>query len=237
MKMFDLNRGRRASGRRRGEARDRGIALLGVLAMLAAVVVVTAGGTAWWLSSNVYAKPFEPTRLDDREQAVLSTKLASLEGTARRAVPAADVPAGSPLEPQPYSEDDTTREISLTERELNSMVAREPDVARRVAIDLAEDLISVKLLVPVDSDFPVLGGKTLRFNFGLELGFAAGQPVVAIRGVSLGGVPVPSAWWGDIKNQNLVEKFGTEGGFWDRFAKGVENLQVREGHLWVQLKE
>ncbi len=237
MKIFDLNRDPRALGHRRREARESGIALLGVLAMLAAAVVVTAGGTAWWLSSNVYAKPFEPTRLDDQEQAVLSTKLASLEVTARQAAPAADVPSGLPPEPQPYSEDDATREISLTERELNSMVAREPDVARRVAIDLAEDLISVKLLVPVDPDFPVLGGKTLRFNFGLELGFAAGRPVVAIRGVSLGGVPVPSAWWGDIKNQNLVEKFGTDGGFWDRFAKGVENIQVREGHLWVQLKE
>jgi len=58
-----------------------------------------------------------------------------------------------------------------------------------------------------------------------------------MRGISLGGVPLPSAWWGDIKNKNLVEEFSGEGGFWSRFSKGVENVQVRDGHLWIKLKE
>ncbi len=61
--------------------------------------------------------------------------------------------------------------------------------------------------------------------------------MVAIRGVSLGGVPLPSAWWGDIKNKNLVEEFGSEGGFWDQFSKGVEDIKIRQEHLWIKLKE
>ena len=223
---------------------SRGFALLGLLGALAAVVVLTAVATAWWLSSNVYAKPFEPTQLTEREERTLAGKLAKMDAAAssgdRRNVPAdrgRDLPADEDLEPEPYSEDDAAREVRLSERELNALVARDGNVARRVAIDLSDDLVSVKLLVPIDPDFPLLGGKTLRFNFGVELGYAKGRPIVAMRGVSLGGVPVPSAWWGDIKNQNLVEKFGKEGGFWDHFARGVENIQVRDGHLWVQLKE
>jgi hypothetical protein len=71
----------------------------------------------------------------------------------------------------------------------------------------------------VDENFPILGGKTLRLFFGVTLCDKADRPIVAIRGVSLGGVPLPSAWWGDIKNKNLVEEFGSEGGFWDQFSK------------------
>ncbi len=240
MKLVEMKQGGSPFRRVRpaGIVTDAGFALLGLLGVLAAVMVLTAAGTAWWLNSNVYAQPFAPTRLNDEEQAVLDRKLAAIDDAAvgQRADPRPGEPA-APLEPEPYSEDDADREIRLTERELNSMVASEPEVARRVAIDLAQDLVSIKLLVPVDPDFPVLGGKTLRFKFGLELGYAAGRPVVAIRGVSLGGVPVPSAWWGDIKGENLVEKFGSEGGFWDQFAKGVDNIEIREGQLWVRLKE
>ncbi len=215
---------------------SRGFTLIGILVAIAVIVLTTVVVTAWWLSSNVYAKPFEPTQLTQPERVALNGKLSKLGGVP---VPAEDPdqPLPEGLEPEPYSEDDAKREIRLNERELNALVARDGEVARRVAIDLADDLVSVKFLVPVDPDFPFLGGKTLRFNFGLELGYSAGKPVVAMRGLSLGGVPIPSAWWGDIKGQNLVEKFDSEGGFWDQFSKGVENISVRDGHLWVQLKE
>ena len=61
--------------------------------------------------------------------------------------------------------------------------------------------------------------------------------MVALRGVSLGGIPLPNAWLGNLKNINLVEEFGTEQGFWKLFADGVENLQVQEGQLRIQLRE
>ncbi len=227
----------------RARCDGRGFALLGLLGVLLGVIVLTAAITAWWLSSNVYAKPFEPTKLTQSEQRRLERKLAKLDDSrpalqqgGRVRDPHSPVPA-EPIEPEPYSEDDAKREIRLNEREVNSLVAKDEDVARRVAIDLADDLVSVKFLVPVDPEMPLLGGKTLRLNFGVELGYENGQPIVAMRGVSLGGVPIPSAWWGDIKNQNLVETFGTTGGFWDQFAKGVENIRVRDGELWVKLKE
>ena len=147
-----------------------------------------------------------------------------------------DQPSTS-LDPEPYSEEHAKREISLSEKELNALIAKDPETAKRVAIDLADDLVSVKLLVPVDDDFPILGGKTLRLFFGVTLSYGKNRPIVAIRGVSLGGVPLPSAWWGDIKNKNLVEEFGSEGGFWDLFSKGVEDIKIREGHLRIKLKE
>ncbi|MBN2468038.1 MAG: hypothetical protein JXD19_07800, partial [Deltaproteobacteria bacterium] len=213
---------------------------LPVLGMMVLVMVVSALLTAWWIHTNIDASPFAPARLDAKERKALDSKLSlvmrgtSGEGPLNHGEPW-DLDA--PLEPEPYREDATRREISLSERELNALVAKDPEAARRVAIDLADDLLSVKMLVPLDENFPILGGKTLLLKFGVTLAYANGKPVVALRGVSLGGVPLPSAWWGDIKNKNLVEKFGTEGSFWDQFAKGVENINIREGQLWIKLKE
>jgi hypothetical protein len=212
-----------------------------VLGIAFIAIIVVALLSAWWVKQNIYASQFEPTSLSAKEQEVLDSKLARLEKSGVKekssAKKAKSYHQNMPLEPEPYSEDDAKREISLSEKELNALIAKDPETAKRVAIDLADDLVSVKLLVPMDKDFPILGGKTLRLFFGVTLSYKENRPIVAIRGISLGGVPLPSAWWGDIKNKNLVEEFGSEGGFWDQFSKGVQDIKIREGHLRIKLKE
>ncbi len=141
------------------------------------------------------------------------------------------------LEPEPYSEEGASREIALTERELNALLARNTDLASRLAIDLSKDLASAKLLITLDEEAPLLGGETVKVTAGLELRYSAGRPVVALKGVSIWGVPIPNAWLGGIKNVDLVQEFGYEAGFWQGFAAGVDDLQVEEGVLKIRLKE
>lgn len=203
-------------------------------------VLVTALGTVWWINHYLYATMFEPTRLSITEQEILDTKMARLLHTAEtRASPSPSSPSTGdmPLKPEPYTESGANREIQLTEREINALLARDPDMAKRVAVDLADDLVSVKLVVPVNSEMPLVGGKMVKLHFGLALSYADGKPVVAMRGISIGGIPLPSAWWGDIKNTNLVEEFGGSGGLWDQFARGVDDLKIQDGRLHVTLKE
>ena len=212
-----------------------------ILGIVFIAIIVTALLSAWWVKRNIYAPQFKPTRLSAQEQQVLDSKLATLEESAGKEKPSVNkvIPdhARVPIEPEPYREDNAKREIRLSEKELNALIAKDPETAKRVAIDLADDLVSVKLLIPVDEEVPIVGGKTLRLFFGVRLSYAEGRPIVAISGVSLGGVPLPSAWWGDIKNKNLVEEFGSEGGFWDQFSKGVADITVRDGQLRIKLKE
>jgi hypothetical protein len=110
-------------------------------------------------------------------------------------------------------------------------------MAQRLAIDLSDNLASAKLLVPVDPDAPILGGKPIRVNAGLELGYRNSRPIVILKGVSLWGVPIPNAWLGNVKNVDLVQEFGSDEGFWKAFADGVELIEVKEGKLRVILKE
>ena len=225
------------SGRADGHPRRRGRRFAGYLVV---AVLVLALAAAFWVRRYVYASRFTPVELTDGERAALDAKLARLDapsyiGPVRRDDPGRG--AKAPLKPEKYSEEGASREVNLTEKELNAMIAGDPEIARRVAIDLSDNLVSVLLVVPVDEGFPVLGGKTLRFNLGVVLGFENERPVVALKGVSLGGIPLPNAWLGNMKNKNLVSEFAAEGGFWKLFSDGVADLRVKEGHLLVRLKE
>lgn len=192
-------------------------------------VLATALLAFWAIRTYIYPSEFEPVSLRAAEQQALEAKL--------RRLGVIDGPGQGGLKPERYTESDANRRIMLSERELNGMIANNTDFASRFVVDLADDLASAKLLVPVDPDFPVLGGKTLRVNAGLELAYANGKPVVVLKGVSVMGVPVPNAWLGNLKNVDLVAQFGSDAGFWKDFADGVEQIKVEDGQLTIQLRE
>lgn len=222
-----------------GSAPERRFGCLQVAALLLAAVVLTAAATFWLVRSYIFPADFTPVSLDAAEQRQLQSKLERLEAGVPAGASAATPPAeGEPtLTPEPYSEEGARREISLSERELNALLARNTDLAHRLAIDLSEDLLSARLLVPVDPDFPILGGQVIKVRAGVELAYRNGQPEVVLRGVSIMGVPVPNAWLGGIKNIDLVGEFGRQDGFWKSFAEGVEHIRVADGQLHIKLKE
>ena len=141
------------------------------------------------------------------------------------------------MQPERYSETNANREIILTERELNALLAKNTDLATRLAIDLSQDLASAKLLIPLDEEFPLLGGETLKVTAGLEMSYRGERPVVALRGISLWGVPIPNAWLGNMKNVDLVQEFGDQEGFWSAFADGIDEVEIGDGQLRVKLKK
>jgi hypothetical protein len=151
-------------------------------------VAVTAGITFWAARTYLYPTDFKPVALSSREQSTLNAKLRRIgiqPGTDRAGDPRG---LDQPLTPERYTEDPEKREIGLTERELNALLANNTDLAKRLAIDLSDDLASAKLLIPVDPDFPILGGRILRVNAGLHLEYKRERPVVILRGISLMGV-------------------------------------------------
>lgn len=209
--------------------------------ILLAILLTLA--TIWLASAYLFPSEFKPVSLSSREQQVLDEKLerfqqlqSQADRRASRSRPFSKSSEGV-LEPEPYSEEGASREIHLSERELNALLARNTDLATRLAIDLADNLASAKLLVHLDEDFPLLGGNTIKLTAGAELAYAGGNPVVKLRGVSIWGVPIPNAWLGGIKNVDLIQEFGQEPGFWKAFADGVDAVEVRQGQLLIRLKE
>ena len=212
-----------------------------------ATIIVTAGLTYWVLHTWVFPSEFTPVKLSISEEQVLNKKLEQLDSLqtsntrgsakARQNKQSQDAQGKEYLEPEAYSEEGADRSISLTERELNSLVAKNTDLARKLAIDLSDNLMSAKLLIPVDEDFPIMGGQILKVRAGVELAYRESRPIVVLKGVSIMGVPVPNAWLGGLKNIDLVEQYGTDAGFWKAFADGVEHINVEDGSIRIQLKE
>lgn len=212
-----------------------GMQVLGIVAASTCIAIVV---TAIAIKMFLFPQPFKPVTLSQDEEIVLAAKLEAFE-TIESAPqqPTSEIDSDGNLNPEQYSEETDSREINFTERELNAMVAKNTDLADKVAIDLAQDMVSVKLLIPMDPDFPIFGGKTLKVKAGAELAYREGRPVVKLKGVSLMGVPVPNAWLGGVKNIDLMNEFGNDGGFWKSFADGVESIDVVEGSLKIELKE
>jgi hypothetical protein len=219
-----------------------GLSGLQVTGIVVAAMAITMVATLFIVKTWLFPRPFEPVVLSPAEEQRLERKLARFEqmdsrsagrapAQGRPSVPATD------LQPEIYSEEGASREIRLSEREINGMIAQNTDLARKMVVDFSEDLVSVKMLIPMDPDFPFLGGKTLKIKAGAELAFRDSRPVVILRGISVMGVPLPNAWLGNLKNIDLIKTFGTDPGFWKGFADGVAAIQVREGSLLIVLKE
>ncbi len=224
-----------ADGGKRG-----GISLPKVLIIVLVTILATLGGGYWFLKAYVFAREFKPIELSAKEQQVLDSKLKALgyQPIDRRIETSPEeFDVRGVLKPERYSEAGAKREVSFNERELNGLLASNTDLARKLAIDLSKDLVSVKLLVPMDPDFPVLGGKTLRLNAGVAIAYLNAKPSVVLRGVSIMGVPVPNAWLGGLKNIDLVAEFGGGPGFWKTFSEGVSDIRVEDGRVKIKLKE
>lgn len=236
-----------------GGAGREGFSGLQVVGIVTVAIAVTIVLTVWGVRTYVFPSEFSPVELTVAEQQTLEEKIERLEAFGSSSTPRAKAAAGSDsisarreatpaddqnwLDAGAYDEEGAEREIQFTERELNALIAGKTDMGRRAAIDISDNLASARLLIPVDPDFPVLGGRTLRVSAGVELAYADGRPVVALRGVSVMGVPIPNAWLGNLKNVDLVERYGSEGGFWRGFSAGVEHIALDDGRLKIKLRE
>ena len=213
-----------------------GLSVGKMLAIVAAAMLVTMIATLWLIKLWLFPGPFSLVTLTPAEERGLQTKLARLEavenGAARKGKTADDEIAT----PTPYSEEDATRQIVFSEKELNALIGRNPDMAGRVAVDLADDLVSATLLIPTNADTPLVGGRPIRVKVGLTLAFRDDRPVVALRGVSVMGVPMPNAWLGKLKNIDLIKKYGADNGFWQFFADGIAAIEIKEGQAKIILK-
>jgi hypothetical protein len=216
---------------------------LKIFLIILVTVLVTAALTFWVVRSYIFPAEFKPVQLSASEEQMLTEKLERFDmmqsrrtGSGKANQQVKDPNSGA-LEPEAYSEIGASRSITLSERELNGLLAKNTDMAKKMAIDLSENLMSAKLLIPVDEDFPIMGGQILKVRAGMELAYRDNRPIAVLKGVSVMGVPIPNAWLGGMKNIDLIEYYGNEAGFWKAFADGVENIHIEDGNITMILKE
>lgn len=214
-----------------------------VLLIVLLTIVVTIAGTYWTLKTYIFTTSFTPVALNEKEEKTLQAKLQVLgyvpqiSSRTMNNKENDEIDESGFLKPEQYSEKNARRETSFTEREMNALLAKNTGLAQKLAIDLADGLVSAKLLIPLEEEFPVLGGKTLRFNAGIGMAYQNDKPVIVLKGISIMGIPMPNAWLGGLKNIDLVSEFDVDPGFWKSFSEGVEDIKVTDGQINIRLKE
>lgn len=188
--------------------------------------LLTAVATVWWVKHNIYASPLHPVQLSQTEKTDLDAKLAKLELSEEVVPPEA-----------PAKTDGDPRTISISSKEINAFLANQ-GIGEQVKLEVTRNRIAANFLLPIDKDAPLFAGTTLRIRLALNaLMNENGKLVVKVDDVSLGGIPLPNAWLGDIKGLDLITSNIGEDPALERFAAGIKEFRLENGHVHIVLNE
>lgn len=192
--------------------RGKSCLLIGLAVLLLAGIGI--GIAVWW-----HNRPIRPVVLSTQEKQVVEEKVEAIQNPA---------PPAPPADP-PYEKG--TREIILTERELNGLLNENTTLGDSLSFQLATGAVHARINTDLDPDLPVLGGKKLKARARFFVQDETGKPTLILDDLTVWGVSLPNEWLGGLKGQDLLDKtFG--GGL-----AGVEEFKVETGKLVIRLKE
>ncbi len=222
----------------------------GFLAVLL-LIVLTVVFTVWWIQ-----RPIKPVVLSARERAAVEEKLRVANAAPNRNVPATQPPStpvpsrgteavelpGAIVPPNLNQEPGRkyvpgSKELRLTEREVNGLLNANTDLGKSVRLEFATDAINAYVAVPIPEDFPIGGGRMFRARsrFRVSLG-NGGVPYAILEDVTVFGISLPKAWLGGLKGENLLARAMGEGSG-SAGIKWIKRLRVETGALVLELED
>lgn len=193
---------------------------------LIGIIVVLLTCIGLWLWFN---RPIKPVQLSTEEKAVVEQKVEAIQQPAR--VPDAPSNSGTPA-PEPKYEKGS-RDIVLTERELNGLL-NEQQLGEKLEFELATDAVHVRLEHDFDPATPLVGGKHLKARARFLVKSDETGAHLVIEDVTVWGISLPNDWLGQLKGKDLLgEAIGGKGG---KIA-GVEEMKIEPGQIKIRLKE
>jgi hypothetical protein len=179
--------------------------------IILAIIALVLGGLWWW-----HNRPIQAVELSAAEKSVVEAKVEVIQN-----------PDGPVYEKG-------SKEIILTERELNGLLNQNTSLGKSVSFELARNAIHARVETDLDPDLPIVGGKHLKARARFLVSEKPGKAAFLLDDVTVWGVSLPNDWLGGLKGQNLLgEALGGKGG---RIA-GVEEFKVEPGRLIIRLAE
>lgn len=184
--------------------------LIKVVAVLALVVLLLLG--FWWWHN----RPIQPVVLSQKEKEVVAEKVEAIQ------------------KPEDPKYEKGSKEIILTERELNGLLNENTTLGKSVSFELATGAIHARVETDLDSDLPLVGGKHLKARARFLVSKEPGKAAFVLDDVTVWGISLPNEWLGGLKGHDLLgETIGGKGG---RIA-GVEEFKVETGKLIIRLAD
>ncbi len=197
--------GPQASPQRRNSGWVKGFIGLVLLALL-------LGGLWWW--SN---RPIQPVQLTASEKAAVEAKVEAIQ---------------QPAEPK-YEKG--SREIILTERELNGLLNENTAFGKTVSFELATNAIHARVETDLDPQLPVVGGRHLKARARFLVSEVPGQAGLILDDLTVWGISLPNDWLAGLKGRDLLGEL--LGGGENGRIGGVVEFKVESGRLIIRLAE
>lgn len=177
--------------------------------------MLVIGGVWWWIN-----RPISPVVLTAQEKTVVEAKVEAIQ---------------KPTEPK-YEKG--SKEIILTERELNGLLNERTTLGKTVSFELATNAIHARVETDLDKDLPIVGGKHFKARARFLVSEVPGQASFILDDVTIWGVSLPNDWLAGLKGRDLFgEILGGGKGRATGSVPGVEEFKVESGRLIIRLKE
>ncbi|MEM0968136.1 MAG: hypothetical protein AAGJ31_02190 [Verrucomicrobiota bacterium] len=222
-----------------------------VLGIILAVLVLAILGVVVWIVYNFYAHN-RPVNLSEKEMVRVEEKVGALSASSEAAVDPsrttddilrergqARVIEGneSPGE-EPIID---RRMIAFTQREINGMLNYNSALGEQLQLQLKPGYIDIQFFQPIPDDVQFFGGQTWRVSLDVSLNKVPGGGMeMALKDLTIGGVPIPSAWLSMIgieKNQDIIELIKKEVPAFEKFEQGIEYIDISSGTMQIKLAE
>lgn len=192
----------------------RGLSCLVKSLIAIAVLALCLGGFWWW-----HNRPIQPVQLNAEEKATVEAKVAAIQK-----------PAGPIYEKG-------SKEIILTERELNGLLNERTTLGKTLSFELANNAIHARVETDLDKDLPILGGQHFKARARFLVSDVPGQASFMLDDVTVWGISLPNAWLGELKGHDLLGEILGGGKRKSGKLPGVEEFKVEPGKLIIRLAE
>lgn len=192
-------------------AHDGGKSCL-IKGLIVLVVLALVLGAAWWW----YNRPIQPVTLSVAEKQAVEAKVEAMQ---------------KPPEP---TYEKGSKEIILTERELNGLLNENTSLGQTLKFELGTGVILARVETDLDPDLPVVGGRRFKARARILVGDSAGKPGLIIDDLTVWGVSLPNDWLAGLKGRDLLGEI--LGGANGKLA-GIEEFRIEPGQLILRLAE
>ncbi len=126
-----------------------------------------------------------------------------------------------------------SKEIVITERELNGLINQNTGFGEKLQFKLADGAVHARVESDLDEDLPVVGGKHLKAKARFFVKTVEGKPSLVLDDVTVWGASLPNDWLAGMKGKDLLSEIFGSGGA----VGGIEELRIENGRLVIRLAE
>lgn len=189
----------------------KGSRLSKVLIGLFAILLILVG--VWWWQN----RPIQPVVLSPQEKTVVEAKVEAIQ---------------KPAEP---AYEKGSKEIILTERELNGLLNANTDFGKTVSFQLAADAIHARIETDLDPSLPIVGGRHLKARARFLVSDSPGHASFILDDLTVWGISLPNDWLAGLKGRDLLGEMLGAGH--NGKIPGVEKFKIEPGRLMIRLAE